>query len=92
MQVRAGGQSFAVQITASHAAEVTRNGSKSGRLRTYYDCLLSKVSPSEGMTSHLPVKKKNSFLEVLHLVKKTEPALTKTIQNHGLAKYTNYST
>ena len=37
MQVRGGGQSVAVQITASHAAEVIRNGSKSGKLRTHYD-------------------------------------------------------
>jgi len=51
MQVMGGGQSVAVQITTSHTAEGIRNGRKSGRLRTHYDCLLRRVSFSEGMAT-----------------------------------------
>jgi hypothetical protein len=51
-------------------------------------CLLSRVS---GQVVCQYQKKKKSFLEVLHLVTKTKPALRKGIKNHVLAKYTNYS-
>jgi hypothetical protein len=80
-----------VQIIASNAAEVIRTGEYPEDCGyTTIDCFVWEHSRS-AWRFDFQYESKCNFVEVLHLVTKTDQPLSKRIYKHGNTKYTHYS-